>query len=333
MVAITYYPLTTCIKMCMVTEVCVCGAVFAPVGGEQHGSQLGCVYGGVYLMSWERFLSGGDSPPRAVVRQAPEIGSGLGAGVELILRPPLSLVLLATTVFLTTITYVAMTIAMVIVLPVRFLAGFFSKRGRQASASGEGEGREPVNGVRNFFVSLVKVVPVIVLWPVIALFTAVPALVVSTFMYVSSVVKSCVEYITCAITFGDPTKVGCSGRALYDSYIGASGIRAATDLAVAFFDESGPHAGVTHHWNEVKSAVAGHPMDIMKSMLGGGLAEVSSGADLKGTEVSPGVDLKGTEVSPGVDLKGTEVSPGVDPGATPRLGGTAGGATSSMYPL
>lgn len=253
-------------------------------------------------MSWEQFLSGGDSPRRAVVLQAPESDSGPGAGVELILRLPLSLVLLATTVLLTTITYVAMTIAMIVVLPVRFLAGFFSKRGRQASAGGEEEGREPVNGVRNFFMSLIKVVPVIVLWPVIALFTAVPALMVSTFMYVSSVVKSCVEYLTCAITFGDPTKVGYLGRALYDNYVSTSGIRAATDLAVSFFDESGPHAGVTHHWNEMKSAVTGHPMDIMKSMLGGGLAgsifSTSPAAGLADAEDAvPATSLAGTQVS------------------------------------
>ncbi|KAA8473059.1 hypothetical protein F0Q53_03695 [Anaplasma marginale] len=229
-------------------------------------------------MSWEQFLSGDDSPRRDVVLQVPEGGgSGIGSRVELILRLPLSLVLLATTLLLTTVTYVAMTVAMIVVLPVRFLAGFFSKRGRQASAGEEEEDREPVNGVRNFFTSLVKLVPVIVLWPVIAIFTSVPAMIVSTFMYVSSIVKSCVEYLTCAVTFGDPTKVGYLGRALYDSYVNASGIRAATDLAVGFFDESGPHAGATNSWNEVKSAVVDQPMDIMKSMLGGGLAAGVSG--------------------------------------------------------
>ncbi|MFV9870550.1 MAG: hypothetical protein AB8U69_02380 [Anaplasma ovis] len=262
-------------------------------------------------MSWEQFLSGGDSPRRAVVLQVPESDSGLGAGVELILRLPLSLVLLATTVLLTTITYVAMTIAMIVVLPVRFLAGFFSKRGRQASAGGEEEGREPVNGVRNFFMSLVKVVPVIVLWPVIALFTAVPALIVSTFVYVSSVVKSCVEYLTCAITFGDPTKVGYLGRALYDNYVSTSGIRAATDLAVSFFDESGPHAGVTHHWNEMKSAVTGHPMDIMKSMLGGGLAYSFggiAGGSIFPTRSSPAAGLADADAVPATSLAGARVS-------------------------
>ncbi|WP_010267284.1 hypothetical protein, partial [Anaplasma marginale] len=229
-------------------------------------------------MSWEQFLSGDDSPRRDVVLQVPEDGgSGIGSRVELILRLPLSLVLLATTLLLTTVTYVAMTVAMIVVLPVRFLAGFFSKRGRQASAGEEEEGREPVNGVRNFFTSLVKLVPVIFLWPVIAIFTSVPAMIVSTFMYVSSIVKSCVEYLTCAVTFGDPTKVGYLGRALYDNYVNASGIRAATDLAVGFFDESGPHAGATNPWNEVKSAVVDQPMDIMKSMLGGGLAAGVSG--------------------------------------------------------
>ncbi|ACZ49453.1 hypothetical protein ACIS_00952 [Anaplasma centrale str. Israel] len=229
-------------------------------------------------MSWERFLGGDDSPRRVGAIRVPESDTGFNAGVELIVRLPLSLVLLATTVLLTTITYVAMTVAMIVILPVRFLAGFFSERGRKASADGQEEGKEPVNGVRNFFVALIKVFPTIVLWPVLAVFTSVPALIVSTFMYVSSIVKSVVEFMTCAFTFGDPTKVPSAGRASYDNYVAVSGIRAATDLAVRFFDDSGPHAGVTTHWSEVKSAVTDHGIDIMKSMLGGGIADLGTAA-------------------------------------------------------
>ncbi|WP_262997771.1 hypothetical protein [Anaplasma capra] len=224
---------------------------------------------GVCFMFDEK-LAGGDSSRRDLARLVGGT-AGLNEGVSLLLRLPLSLALLATTLLLTTVTYVAVTLSMVITLPIRFLGGFFSKRGWQMF-SGDAEGdKEPVNGVQNFSVSLLKVIPTVVLWPILAIFTSIPTLLLSTLAYIWSVCKSVVGFLYCAFTFSDPVRaLQSEGRPEYFDYADTSGLRASADLASGFFDENGPHVGVSHPWSEVKSAFVGDDLDILKSMVGGG---------------------------------------------------------------